>query len=1067
MAKDVEQEINDQVDRMPQALSTYDKASTLVKFICKKFNALDSTSVDVVALEFCKEVSKVLFVPIYRHEGIVSDFLPTEYNENHWTSFHDACFASYANIVFLERNVIMRSFNLCYIKPYAAALGIEHPPTCKTVINNLFKLSKVALSFVQFYSKQQERIRDFVKTSFGMHYTFLEKSATHDELKLLQGKECFFVESSYNFSVVSSECVVKSYQACSFFPYLCQISGKLTECQRIIDVLNICDAPSSIQYAKMLHVIYSKFTESENKLSSNSQFLELASKANDCLIKCLCSEEASNSVPDYFNSAVVYLLDRHLELCPASQLMYDDVPWYSKRLQKIQAYRYMKVPPRDEDGRITLPQSLKVKLLSSLVVEELDNGVMTLDNCCKKEQIARERNQGRRCVFVHSLQSLLPSPQFKSGVLRIIHHQKNTEPSEAENLLADKLCDLSFSCYYKIKTNLKYVTNGSIIEGSSDTVFCALMECENQNPSLCIAPHCEDRDSVVKEIAQNLNRYLGGIIQNESHLEAMIKCCSHLDIESALDKCKVKPYTGAIGTIAKSLSVGEEIQPTICDLIIVLNYNVGESIKYWSANGKVIQAKVIAVNPKLVTDVFSNSITVCTNQNDDSGTFKTSPILLSKYLQPSFFTNWSSGKEIDCSGLLLYHLEHDPAFDVAAILKQFNSSFEDLSNYQVKVIFKRVFFHSHFYFVKCRNTPELFTNVIPQYFEVWTNSIATVGNELSRLMEQMGISHDSVIDSEDDVSIGDNAHMVNGRLESNTEFVEVDDGDDHVNVQRIQAMPHRRRPTGASSFHSAQSNLTTQLQATQPSISGVSLNAFSQHMSHFTPTRSGFYKTSNGGYRSRARPRRQTSVSVWSQSSSASATYVSPSPPQTNFKKAFMWLKQAISDLNAATHYTKCQQQITVGSEVIISSSDDESCQFPALICFLSHEVIEKCLKATYLAACGFTLTDQRELSLVELYDYLRSCTCWPLADDVRDCVLQVSDHNKRSQYPDFQVPPEAPCVVYTELDARHALAAAQEVFVKVCSIECFKDELPPQPSLLKLQPSTIFLDSDGKCMYF
>ena len=126
----------------------------------------------------------------------------------------------------------------------------------------------------------------------------------------------------------------------------------------------------------------------------------------------------------------------------------------------------------------------------------------------------------------------------------------------------------------------------------------------------------------------------------------------------------------------------------------------------------------------------------------------------------------------------------------------------------------------------------------------------------------------------------------------------------------------------------------------------------------------------------------------------------------------------------------------------------------------MSHEVVEKCLKATYLAVCGSTLADQRDFSWVRLYDYLSSS----MYTDIKDFIYQVSDHNKRCRYPNSHVPPEAPCVVYNELDARHALAAVQEVFIKVCSIECFRDRLPSQPCMMSILPSTIYLDPDSKC---
>ena len=61
-----------------------------------------------------------------------------------------------------------------------------------------------------------------------------------------------------------------------------------------------------------------------------------------------------------------------------------------------------------------------------------------------------------------------------------------------------------------------------------------------------------------------------------------------------------------------------------------------------------------------------------------------------------------------------------------------------------------------------------------------------------------------------------------------------------------------------------------------------------------------------------------------------------------------------------------------------------------------------------------------------------------------------------RCRFPDSHVPPEAPCVLHTGLYARHALAAAQEVFVEACSVECFKEKLPLQPTTLPLLPSTV-----------
>ena len=718
------------------------------------------------------------------------------------------------------------------------------------------------------------------------------------------------------------------------------------------------------------------------------------------------------------------------------------------------------------------------------MLEVLDDSVLAVDNHCREERIAHKRGQSHGCPFVVCLENLMQSVEFKLGVSRIIHHQKNTELSDAEKSLVENLSSLKLTCYYEIKTVLKYVNGGSIIQGSSDTVFCVLIIDKTIN-TLYIAPHSDDKDDVIKEIAQNLNRFLGGIIQNESHLEAMIKCPSHLDIESTLDKCQVRAYASNTRATVKLPLVGEEIKPTICDLLITVNFSIGESVKYWSDDGKLLLAKVIAVKSKTVTNIAAKSIAISTNDDKDGGKIRTSPILLSKYLQPSFLTNWMDGKKVsDCTGLLLYHLEHDPVVDLAVLLRHVISSLKPMSNRQISIIFKRLFFHAHFYFVKCNKAPDLFNKISLQFCSA--QDASTVGeeecNQLAELMEDMCIYTDGDIDTENNSStVIDKDDEITARLGNpfaNRNFFETelpdDDDDDNLSllyVQRKQTgyfrKPHRGLAANVSAqgLHSTQSNVPPQSKpshVSKASISGTSNfpNVFSQPVVHSTPTHIGLYRTSTGGYRSRAHRRRPARLNVWNRSMPATSN-APPSPLKTNFRNAFMWLKQAIADFNAAKCYVECS---STGEQQLNSSAitGNNSCQFPALVCFLSHEVIEKCLKATYLALCGSTLTDQRDLSLVELHDYLSSSRCWPLAD-IRDFIHQVSDHNKRCRYPNFQVPPEAPCVVYTELDARHALVAAQEVFIKVCSIECFRDRLPSQPCMMSILPSTIYLDPDSK----
>ena len=1125
MIKDVGQQIEQNAKNFDEKIyqDNYCKSKELLEFIHNKLPVIQDTgtheshdqhidrSMDE-ALQFCRDISHLIFVPVHKDSSVKREIITEVQDTKLWTRCNTACFASHCNTTFLERDIITSSFSLNSNQHlYSAALGIEDPPSCQTVVKNLLRLSQIAQSLIQSSKKQCIAIKTFLKKLFERHYAYLEEHATPSQLCLLQGKECFFIENLLTYFVVSDDCIVKSLPE-PLFPYLCQMPQDLAEHHNIIAALRICDEPNSCHYARILERIHCEFSATGKKLSENSKYLELASKTCDCLVDVLHAEEANQSVPESFNSMHLYLLDKQNELRKATELAYDDVPWYSKRLQTVASYKYMKPVCQGRQDAVCLPKSLGVELLSSLVVEELDESVNLADNHCADERCALQRGQPHGCQFVLSLENLLSSSEFKLGLQRIIYHQKHgLELTEKEITLTDKLRKLKFSCYYKIITILKE-RNSQVVQGSSLQVFSVLCKCPDQNPMLCLAPHYDDKDAVVKELAQNINRYLSCIVKNESHLEAMIKCPNHLDIEGALDKCKVKSYTAADRSVQKLPSVGERMTPNITDLLIVLNYNKGESVKYWDEDGKLILAKVVAIKPKLLADLTAKSLTICTSEDNNSTKINTSPIFISKYLQPSFLENWLSSekKVMECSGLLLYHLEDK--CNPLVIQKAIIMSFKSLSQHQIDVVFKRLFFHLHFYFVKCYRKPKNFYQLSttyfkeqvalfepspePKMFNEWLvnnfeqilllerSLVSDEEGELSELFEDMCIYVSGEPDSENDSDICDEDMAAKNPFE-NREFMEqdsdVEESSETLYYRQQKQNVHYRKMhlhkaaniSGTTRSQPRRINATSQPASTQlPSSSSRTAftNAFSQPVLHSTPTAGSLFKTSTGGYRSRAHRPKPTPVSVWNQNinRAAAATSANAVPPKTNFKVAFMWLQEAIANFNAAKHNVECTRIVTEqGTASKVSRNGDEMeanypCQFPALICFLSHEVVEKSLKAVYLAKCGSTLANQYDLNLVALYDQLSVARCWPLTD-VKDSVLLVSDHNMRCRYPDHHVPPEAPCVLYTGLDARHALAAAQKVFVEVCSIKCFKDKLPSQPTALPLLPSTVYLDPNSK----
>ena len=187
-------------------------------------------------------------------------------------------------------------------------------------------------------------------------------------------------------------------------------------------------------------------------------------------------------------------------------------------------------------------------------------------------------------------------------------------------------------------------------------------------------------------------------------------------------------------------------------------------------------------------------------------------------------------------------------------------------------------------------------------------------------------------------------------------------------------------------------------------------NAFCQpqrmsfHSSHGT---SGFFRGSSGFFHLHAP---QVHTNTWDRPAEVD------SRPKINLLEAQIWHYQASADFQA------CERLIYDKS---VNNPSNFVCQQPALLCFLSHEIVEKCLKALCFATCGLSKDIKDTENIVFLYNYLSK---YLKDESLEECVHQVSEYDRRTQFPDAHVPSEPPCCVYDEIDAYNAFNAAEKV---------------------------------------
>ena len=192
-------------------------------------------------------------------------------------------------------------------------------------------------------------------------------------------------------------------------------------------------------------------------------------------------------------------------------------------------------------------------------------------------------------------------------------------------------------------------------------------------------------------------------------------------------------------------------------------------------------------------------------------------------------------------------------------------------------------------------------------------------------------------------------------------------------------------------------------------------NAFSQSKSSFIRPRGttrGYYQGPSGGYR--LNPPVGAPLGTWGP------PIVVEERSQVNFQEAQIWYHQASADYRAC----ECLIESTTASTMPAGFK----CQHCALVCFLSHEIVDLCLKALCYAFVGLTNDLRNAGNILMFYKELtKSSKCPSL--DIEQYIHQVSEYDRSTRFPDAHVPSEPPCCVYNEIDAYNAFIAAQKVF--------------------------------------
>ena len=865
--------------------------------------------------------------------------------------------------------------------------SLERYPT--VVARNLVALTRLLEGCKELSFEHGSSTVTELHELFQAHYQYLnlKHSSAERIVPILQGTKCILVrsEDGSTFDLLPGSQVVakglkdKLQQEEMFFPLIQPVPKEFQTFKVFLQMAGVAD---ELEISHCLFVLRHVFKEG---IQNNPNKLACATAAYNNLVKLLRKAEPNLEGPvlECLEADVIPLLSKDQQLLPATQLILDDAQWYGERVtpESLPAFKLVMPPPKDEYGNHSLPRCLGVHLLSSIVVERPHPHMLHDKNVCTKERRAAAEGKEHGCEFVTAVIEMLTSGDFFRGIVRIVKHDNKRPPSdETVEGIEARLQGVTVKCLQVIKTVVQHKENNCQVPNSeNESILCLVLEGEGNSATVYIAPHSDlyDPYQLLHQMASGLNRYLGGIIRDNALLVQMLMCSSPHMIAGVLTKAHIPEYVHGSEQQPSPSKIGQVVQCTDqLDNVIVCTFRVEEIVKFCNAEGRLINAQVVSILREMQNGLRACRLLVNLNTQEDSSVVEMamSALVMSKYLYPQQKAYIASE----------WHVE------VAH-----SSGGADVSLQPLSVLTLAV---------ENRTTLEM---QLTQLYTVMmgTFSQCQVFHASTRLVHHLHY-------------LCTKKHCV-GNFESSagvllnvfSTFVR-----DPTILQRLREVIRAFLPPVAIPSGGGYSPVQRSIQ--RPVYGGGGGGGGGYGNSVWVGYSGGRQYHGYGGGRQYG-----GAASVWQHPT------VEPQP-EPNLVDAKMWLIQALNDYEAAKLLLKeskrrFEDQHEDSRPLLVQI-------FPAQVCFLAHESMEKCLKSLFLALFGLGRRLAEHTNVADLCKKLQENQQWfhepPV--DLMPQVLVVSSHFLRCRYPECNIPKMAPAEAY-----RHNFEEANEA---VSAVEKF-----------------------------
>ena len=1005
---------------------------------------------------------------------VLSHLFPVENSSVHKkVKFHGAVIIQEANKACLCKASIPRSCE--YFVNHATlkqALSIEHPVLSKTIAENLKHLCRrISMNCARTSNYNRKHINKLIDILEEHYRSLNEENLPNSVLCTLKDEACILRSKNQLLQLVKpSQLVLQLPQGCNFEPYCYAVTPWLEKYVDFLVAIGVKKELKSQDYIGILTCIHEELKDERGASASFKSVIEIVYRElvlNLRKEKCLA----------WGDNSVIYLPDESTKLVRRTDLYLNDVPWYRSRLPAECDIKIILHPPVDDKGHHTLPEVLRIKPLSDVVAERMKDSCKSPDFKCNDEELflMGRRSESGRCVFVRNIYSTLRSDELFNGLCRMYYTEYKCPPTRSFKTLAKRLKNVKIQCISTaIKTELCF--KNQAIPGTDSTKLCHLA-IDKKAMVLYISPHCEEVERsgslsmLLRDLSSCVRKLLNNEIKNAVPIAAVFECLPR-DIPEVLSREQVCEYIQDSTPSQKQFNIGspvpwKHVAPQ--DSLVVLNFNPGDSVYYICDDGSLINAEVVRHKVSRNSDPFelltpSVLIRVKENQDrfeiagdDDGGSGSDSD----EYYSASESVGDKSGDEHsdlddetvsddDSTNLAVSPMQVISILSVSqrkSLWHGYSSPYacpltlasipveERVSLEQWLVdLYRSPQFNSHSQRMQLLMSLRLLAQL---YYQLLMHKkSATIINKVSDIIKG---SVSFLSEDQATTCIQNLLAVITKQVPHDVEKIFPTEALGQILDHRVQ------NPTCLPSIHPS-SAISVSLSR---NTSSVDNHGFSQTLSGLFVNMQ--HSVSNI-FTSRAFRRGNRVSQVHS--------LIPETCPQPNvcMSTSMAWLLQAKTDFCAArslmSHETKATP-MGVDAHVTVK------CSFPALVCFLCHDAVEKSIKGILYAFCGLRQDLVNCSNLMMLYDTLNTSTHCPKAlvesISLKECVMVVNRHENKSRFPNYQSPPCAPASFYNVEDAKEAYSATKSLLDGLQTEERFHHILGNLDQVPTVTPTAVF----------